>query len=212
LGCSHSDAEAQTRGHGGKQARLLCDSFGIAAVKPHLLDAVFGEGCKGGKDCKATRGKRDRRPSPPLTRPAQRAPCCGYPARRAGKGDGPPQRRSKGLKSLKGLKGLHVCGSRLFAGGVGEGTTFTSTFTGAAAPWLGAIRPSPQRHHATPRPTGTRHPAPGTRPCAQGEGKAQREVTTNYCMRPRQATGQTEAMTPSRMPKSDSWRCTAWSV
>ena len=37
-------------------------------------------------------------------------------------------------------------------------------------------------------------------------------VNDYYCIRPRQATGQTAAITPSRMPKSDSWRCTAWSV
>ena len=62
-------------------------------------------------------------------------------------------------KVLKVLKVLNFSGD-------GEGNTFTCTFTGAAAPWLGAKRPSPQRHHATPKG----HPAPGTRPCAQGEG------------------------------------------
>ena len=32
--------------------------------------------------------------------------------------------------------------------------------------------PRPPPRHATPRPKGTRHPAPGTRPWAQGEGDA----------------------------------------
>jgi hypothetical protein len=43
-------------------------------------------------------------------------------------------------------------------------------------------------------------------------GKVQREMATIYCIRPRQATGQTAAITPARMPKSDSCRWTAWSV
>jgi len=53
-------------------------------------------------------------------------------------------------KVLKVLKVLNFSGD-------GEGNTFTCTFTGAAAPWLGAKRPSPQHHHATPKG----HPAPG---------------------------------------------------
>ncbi|MDF2759395.1 MAG: hypothetical protein K0S99_2027 [Thermomicrobiales bacterium] len=105
-----------------------------------------------------------------------------------GEGDGQPQRGSKGLKRLKGLKGS----KSLNVSGAGEGNTFTCTFTGDA--------PHPSAAQTVPGPV------------RRERGKVQREVTTTYCMRPRQATGQTEAMTPSRMPKSDSWRWTAWSV